>query len=226
MNLSQLSQRGRAFTLLELLLVVTIIGIVTAMMLPMFPKGMARAKRIWCENNLRQTGLGFHLFMHDHNGKFPMQVPTTDGGAQEFVRNGYFIRGPFYFSYRQFTALSNELATPAVLICKEETLRLPAASFNSLQNSNLSYFVGVNADFSRPDDILAGDRNLVCSPSPSPTILRTSSGAVFWWTSGLHQLKGNTLFTDGHVEEWDNNSFGAFKYNPLQPKDLFLPAVK
>lgn len=219
-------RRGGAFTLIELLTVITIIAMLAALLLPALQGGMARAKRVWCENNLRQVGLGFHLFMHDHGGKFPMGVPMSDGGAQEFVQNGYLVPGPFYFSFRQFQALSNELFVPKILVCKAEETRSPAAGFATLQNSNLSYFAGVHADFSRPDIILAGDRNLACSPSPSPTILRTTSGATFWWTSELHALKGNMLFADDHVEEWNNRSFSAFAYDPQNPADLFLPTVK
>src|ERR1039458_9694700 len=77
---------GGAFTLVELLTVIAIIGILAAMLMPAIQGAMARAKRVWCENNLRQVGLGFHLFMHDHGGKFPMAVPMGGGGAQEFVR--------------------------------------------------------------------------------------------------------------------------------------------
>lgn len=226
MKILRSSRRRRALTLLELLTVISIIGILAAMLMPALEGGMARAKRVWCENNLRQLGIGFHLFMHDHNGKFPMQVPTRDGGAQEFVQNGYRIPGAFYFSYRQFAPLSNELVMPAILVCKEEKIRAPAANFASIQNSNLSYFVGVNADFSQPDTVLAGDRNLASNPSPSPTILHPASGASFWWTSELHRWKGNVLFADDHVEEWNNHPFPAFKRDPDHAGDLFLPTVR
>jgi prepilin-type processing-associated H-X9-DG protein len=84
----------------------------------------------------------------------------------------------------------------------------------------------VTADFSKPDSILAGDRNLACNPLQNPTILRTTSGAHFWWTTELHALKGNMLFSDGHVEQWNNYSFSAFTYDPINPCDLFLPTVK
>jgi prepilin-type N-terminal cleavage/methylation domain-containing protein len=221
------SQRGgRAFTLIELLTVIAIIGILAALLMPALSAATARAKRIWCENNLRQLGLGFHLFMHDHASRFPMSVPMKDGGAQEFVQSGYAIHGPFYFSYRQLQVLSNEIVLPKILVCKADEKRVPAASFGTLQNTNLSYFVGVQADFSKPDSILAGDRNLACSPAPSPTILRTTTGATFWWTSELHALNGNVLYADDHVEEWNLHSFKNFKYDPPNPADWFLPTVK
>jgi len=218
--------RSSAFTLIELLTVIAIIAILAALLMPALSAAMFRAKRIWCENNLRQVGIGFHLFMHDHASKFPMDVPMSDGGAKEFVQNGYLVSGPFYFSYRQFQVLSNELVMPKILLCKAEDKRFPADDFSTLTNGNLSYFVGVTADYSKPDTLLAGDRNLACNPSPSPTIMRITSGANYWWTTELHTLKGNMLFSDSHVEEWNNHSFSAFKYDSDNPYDLFLPTVK
>ena len=217
---------GSAFTLVELLTVIAIIGVLAAMLMPVLQGAMARAQRVWCANNLRQLGLGFHVFMHDHGGKFPMAVPLRDGGAQEFVRNGYLMPGAFYFSYRQFAPLSNEIVMPGILVCKADAKRVAATNFASLQNTNLSYFIGVNADFSQPGSVLAGDRNLACSPSPSPSILRTASGAAFWWTGELHPFNGNVLYADDHVEEWNNHAFPAFKYDPHATADVFLPTVK
>ena len=220
-------RKGQAFTLVELLVVIAIIAILAAMLMPALSAAMARAKRVWCENNLRQIGIGFHVFLHDHNGKCPMAVPMLDGGAKEFVQNGYAVPGAFYFSYRQFQALSNELAVARILACKADLQRTNADNFATLQNANVSYFVGVDADFSKPDSVLAGDRNLACNPSPSPTIIRTTSGASFWWTSEVHTFKGNVLISDGHVEEWNNSTLNKnFKYNPYENDDLFLPTIK
>src|SRR6185295_10853285 len=110
--------KGSAFTLVELLVVIAIIAILAAMLMPALTSAMVRAKRIWCENNLRQIGIGFHVFLYDHSGKCPMVVPMIDGGAKEFVQNGYAVPGAFYFSYRQFQVLSNELSIARILACK------------------------------------------------------------------------------------------------------------
>jgi prepilin-type N-terminal cleavage/methylation domain-containing protein/prepilin-type processing-associated H-X9-DG protein len=222
MNSVRSSRKAGAFTLVELLCVIAIIGILAALLLPVLNQSGARARRIGCENNLHQLGVAFQLFTHDHDGKFPMAVSTNDGGSEEFVQAGYAVGGNFYFSYRHFQTLQNELGAPQILICPADT-RLVATNFATLQNSNLSYFVGVKADFSKPESILAGDRNLTAGSSPNSTILRGGAATQWHWTQELHQFKGNVLFSDGHVEEWNNATLASGGGGQLAGADLTMP---
>jgi prepilin-type processing-associated H-X9-DG protein len=93
------------------------------------------------------------------------------------------------------------------------------------QNTNLSYFVGVNANPDKPGTILAGDRNLGTNSMANPTIMGIGAGSRLHWTFEMHQYRGNVLFADGHVEGWNNQGLitGA---NALQDDEsLFLPSV-
>jgi prepilin-type N-terminal cleavage/methylation domain-containing protein/prepilin-type processing-associated H-X9-DG protein len=219
--------RTEGFTLVELLTVIAVIAILASLLLPGTQAAMQRAKRIHCVSSLRQQGIGFHTYAHDHQGHLPASVAMAEGGAREFVQNGYRVGGPFYFSYRLFQVLSNELNTPKILICKSELTREPAFTFATLQNTNLSYFVGVNADLSKPGSILSGDRNLTCNPRSHPTIIRLTSGASFWWTTELHPQQGNLLFADGHAEEWSRYTLTRqLHYDPTEPYDIFLPTAR
>ena len=222
---SPLAQRGSgAFTLVELLVVIAIIGILAALLMPALDRAKLQAKRIQCVNNLSQIGLAFHTFANDHNGKFPMGVSTNDGGSMEFVRNSREANGIFYSAFHHFQALADELSTPQIMICPVDT-RLPAADFARLQNENVSYFIGVDADFSQPASVLAGDRNLATNSLETPTILRINAGSQLRWTREMHQFKGNVLFADRHVEEWNNFTLISAANNNSGTAKLFLPSV-
>jgi len=223
MNSNRSRGRTGAFTLVELLCVIAIIGILTAFILSAVSQAKRRVLQTGCADHLRQTTLAFQLFMHDHDGRFPMKVPMADGGSQEFVQNGYAVGGQFYFAYRHFQALSNELGTPKILICPTD-LRVAATNFGGLQNSNLSYFVGVRADFDQPNSLLAGDRNLATNRFSDPSILAIVPDSRLSWREDLHQFKGDLAFADGRVEEWTDARMTR-NGGELAGSDLFMPTV-
>ena len=196
----QVQWKNQAYTLIELICTMAIIGILAALLLPTVSKGYARAKRIQCINNLRQTGLALHGFAHGHGDKFPIQVSTNDGGSFEFLQASTALNTEFYFSYRHFLPLSNDLHTPKLLACPSDT-RLPATNFTGFRNQNLSYFAAAAPQFGEPDSPLAGDRNI--SPVFG-SIARVGGYLYLKWTYELHQFKGNVLFADGHVEQLNN----------------------
>src|SRR5437762_13205256 len=105
-----------AFTLLELLCVIAIIAILAALLLPALGQARLKAQRIQCVSQLRQAGIAFNVFAHEHADKFPMQVPASAGGSLEFAQSTNLVNGEFYSSFQNFQALSNDLGTPKVLI--------------------------------------------------------------------------------------------------------------
>ena len=66
-------RRRQAFTLVELLVVVAIIGILMAMLLPAVQMAREAGRRAQCQNNLRQLSLAMQMYHNDHN-TFPSGI--------------------------------------------------------------------------------------------------------------------------------------------------------
>jgi prepilin-type N-terminal cleavage/methylation domain-containing protein len=60
------------FTLIELLVVVAIIGLLTAILFPVFARAREKARQATCQSNLKQLGLAFQQYIHDNDERYPM----------------------------------------------------------------------------------------------------------------------------------------------------------
>lgn len=69
----------RAFTLIELLTVMAIIGVLAGLLLPALSAAKGRARTAACASNLRQFGLALQLYAQDHEDRLP---PNGDGNQE------------------------------------------------------------------------------------------------------------------------------------------------
>jgi prepilin-type N-terminal cleavage/methylation domain-containing protein len=188
-------------TLVELLIVVVIIAILFGLIIPA-GRDHGRAKQMACESNLKQIGIAFRTWDGDYNNLYPMGYFTNQDGTKksEFTAN----------PYRYFQVMSNELYNPKVLICPSDD-RMFATDFEHMSNNNASYFVGLDADETRPTLLLSGDRNLVTNGVdvlPGVVVIRTNDAVA--WSTKMHNQTGDFGLADGSVQRGSGGSLQSY----------------
>jgi prepilin-type processing-associated H-X9-DG protein/prepilin-type N-terminal cleavage/methylation domain-containing protein len=251
-NAMKNSRRETAFTLIELLAVICIVAILAAMLLPA-TGGPRKAKQARCAFNLREINQSLDAWAQTHERKFPMQVSTNIGGTMELILGGetyvhfltltnsalkferrvdesYFQDGT---NFQRINTYTNYGIEPRSLICPADSRSdwRYKYSMSEIVDTNISYFLGLNATKDNSKSILAGDRNLQIDDSAAKSGLSfVGANSSVSWTKELHfsksasDLRGNILFADGHVEFLKpKNLNSAFHEGNLAANRLAIP---
>ena len=194
-------QRNRALTLTEVLVVIVVLVILAVMLLPATNGNKRSATRIECVSNLKQIGIAFRLWEGDNGDKYPMAVSVTNGGAMELMATGNVVAC--------FQVMSNELSTPKILLCPEDTHRAYATNFSTgFSGANISYFINADAVETYPQMILDGDDNLLVDGKPvQPGILNLWTNTTIAWTKDRHHGVGNIGMADGSAMQVTSEGF-------------------
>jgi hypothetical protein len=202
LKLNQLmkSVRAEAFTLIELLAIIAVLAVIAAMVVPRLQAEPRGKYGLSCMNNQKQIEMGLAMWAEDNDHQFPWNVSTKDGGTKELIADGQ--------AATQFQVLSNLVQNPSAFVCPKDKLKLTAAKTSMLSNSNISYFVNVDASMetNSANVILTGDRHLEVASNPvRPGLFVYTNGMAMSWTDELHHQSnfsrlGVIAFCDCHVE--------------------------
>ena len=69
--------RRKAFTLVELLIVIAIIALLAAILFPAFSRARESARRSSCQSNLKQISLGLMQYAQEYDGHQPLYFLLT-----------------------------------------------------------------------------------------------------------------------------------------------------
>jgi prepilin-type N-terminal cleavage/methylation domain-containing protein/prepilin-type processing-associated H-X9-DG protein len=78
----------RAFTLIEMLVVIAIVAVLAALLFPVFSRAKEAAKKSSCLSNLHQLGTAAALYMGDADDRFPLGHAPVGDPLQDFTEGG------------------------------------------------------------------------------------------------------------------------------------------
>ena len=207
-----------AFTLVELLAVIAIIGILAAIIIPIVGRVRENARTSQCASNLRGISNALHLYAADNKNQLPAVAPvwpppTNEQGTwlyKTWIYAGYsedvLIKDPTTF--RAMTVeRSHSFACPSTVLSKLDTPTYNGAAVNG---NVYSYGLNCLSDTTdaagnvswkkgfRLNDVVNPARTFMVAETSFP--LGTSSGYLSYFGLLPHRGSANFAFFDGHVE--------------------------
>jgi prepilin-type N-terminal cleavage/methylation domain-containing protein len=181
------------FTLIEILVVVSIIGVLIALMLPAVQKARESARKTQCANNLKQLGLGMHGYLLNHRafppGYISKVLPNHDDGGPGWAW------GALVMPYIEQAALREQIELTA-------SLRSPESA--AVRLSSVPLFICPSDDMFEP---------IIDIPSKSSTLIICQMAAGNYVASA-----GTVRPTCKRCRDQFDGVFG--RNRAIKPKDL------
>ena len=211
-------KRVRAFTLVELLVVMGVIAVLAALLLRVLNRGRDKAKTVLCCGNLRQWGIALQFYTMAHSDFLPPEGKGTplekDLGNESY--KAWYIQLPAQVGMPRYADMpwrTNPVVDPgrSLWICPLNSRRCNASSKT---NNLFHYCLNENLDGTAEADC---PTQITTIRDPSDVIHLFDSKnlpAVGGWSfvhTNLHGRGAQFLFLDGHVARFKNTEYWDFK---------------
>lgn len=210
-------KRIRAFTLVEMLVVISIIGFLAALLLPALSTAKQHARTVMCINNLKQWGNALHIYTTDSKDFLPKAGWANPEVPKNFI-HGWYVQLPDIMNIpplNTMTWYTNRSEDPpnCIWICPNNKLR---------SNGSELFHYCVNGRIYDTDDSSDGSGSkpttLSSIPNPSRVVYMyektnepaVATHAVFAGSgiaTDLHQKGAHFLFLDSHVAHFKANEY-------------------
>jgi len=203
--MTRVTSRRSGFTLLELLVVTANIGLLAAILFPVFQSVRESARRTVCLSNLRQLGISMRLYAQDYD-RFPHALDVSDRHAAS-IWDGHPLASLYNFDDIPLIheALVPYVKNPTVWRCPSDTgfefpdgigVRLDgvATEPSCFQKYKTSYFYRTEIMFNGLSE------ETLLNPIATNVLF---DGYGSWHIPRLttrRERRYNVLFADGHVK--------------------------
>jgi prepilin-type N-terminal cleavage/methylation domain-containing protein len=215
----------RAFTLMELLVVIGIIGILSALLIPALSTAKAKARRTACGNNLREINFGLRMYSDDSADKTPRTPGTVSAPALNWTGYKNVMKG--YVGLDAASSPKDKLfACPADTFYYDVASGKFTYSNQPIHEQTFSDFssYGFNGGNARTNSNAPGiaGRGISSIKNPNRTVLVAEISAFAPWSwhqprkplsaanALFNDAKNVVGFVDGHVSyikiHWGGNN--------------------
>lgn len=216
-------QNRRGFTLVEMLTVITIIGILAAILFPVMSSAKKKAQGTTCQNNISQLAKAIKQYVADNNDSLPTNniggvftpemklahgTNTTPANEANWVEALYKYTEPVG-SPADITAWTCPLASPGALIDPATDATTYVINANALDRPDSSIKTPATTMLFREMDRRCGaicrPRNVSTSNQIRPeyaflTTIDTPGTGTITCNPKIHGPGSNIVFADGHVK--------------------------
>jgi len=219
------SSRRAAFTLVEMLIVISIIGLLAALLFPVFARVRESARATSCSSNLRQLGLAFAQYTQDYGNRYPgtgayqkwgspsawvggtTDKPIADITDQKPIPDAANASGTgFYSASVEKGSLFPYAKSAAIYVCPSNA---DGAVKKLTYSMNCAIGLMGSVRIVTPAEIVLLVDEEKANDGFFYATDNTASGAVGNSTDSLtvkHNGGGNLLFCDGHVKHYNIDS--------------------
>lgn len=209
------SKKISAFALCELLVILAIIAVLSALLFPALNRARARARRDICRSNLRQIGVGWLQYARDYDNKL-MRFSTGDEGDSAKVAARYWWGTRAGSTYQVSRALlrpylsdDRALGCPS-FVAREANYRAPSGyAYNADTLAPTDYrsrpYRPIAVDLAQIEDkartvAFADAAQLDRHNALVASTYLSSPSSDYPNFHARHDGSGNVLFCDGHIK--------------------------
>lgn len=200
----------RAFTFIELLIVISILALLSSLIFPSIAKAKSSAQRTSCASNLRQLGTGLSLYQSDYDDTYPAAIESNMKGL--FITSDHY---DYVYSLPEIRpVITSYLGRSVELFKCPSDIGIDHLDFFSVPVvDSPSSYIKAGSSYLYNYTLAVGKAPNLGSPLTSTEIRNPSSSALLYDRSGAWHTSSRLL---PNHDVWHNPSlYSGYRYNVI-----------